>query len=389
MATLVSKNSNVSKIETPVSLLFLFICGPVGHSSLMESHVNRYSSLPVGKNKTLRNRVVVPPMASATATESGFVTEATLVHYQNLTRARPGLLTVEYTYVHRSGRSEENQLGLITDAHIDGLTRIAAVIRSAGAAAGVQLTHAGGKSERRLTGGVLMGPSAIAVPAKDRVTEAADPMSCADISLWKDAFVAAADRAVVAGFDLVELHAAHGYGLNQWLSPLTNQRDDEYGGDLQGRTRLLLEIVRLIRGRHPQLLLSVRMPGQDFIPGGLSIADAVNIAKSLEAAGVDVLSVSSGLGGWRRPKLRTGEGYLVPDAAQIQAHVQIPVIGVGGIVSGAFIDQALQQKYFSLAAVGRALLKSPGAWAESQLAAVAGCNVTKDSLERSWRKFIS
>jgi NADPH2 dehydrogenase len=369
-STLTSKNSNVSKIEISVSFLFLFIPAIIEHNSPMESQVNRYSSLHVGRSKTFRNRVVVPPMASGTATETGFVTIATIAHYQNLTRARPGLLTVEYTYVHKSGRSEKHQLGLTTDAHINGLTQIAAVIRSAGAAAGIQLTHAGGKSERRLTGGGLMGPSAIAVPVRDRVTEAAEPMSHADISLWKNAFVAAADRAVVAGFDLVELHAAHGYGLNQWLSPLTNQRDDEYGGDLQGRTRLLLEIVRLIRGRHPQLLVSVRMPGQDFIPGGLSIADAVNIAKSLEAAGVDVLSVSSGLGGWRRPELRTGEGYLVADAAQIQPHVRIPVIGVGGIVSGAFIDQALQQKYFSLAAVGRALLNSPGAWAESQLAAL-------------------
>jgi len=333
----------------------------------MKTLVNRLSSLSLRKNKTLKNRVVVPSMASETATEEGFVTTNTIRHYQNLAEAGAGLLIVEYTFVHPSGRSEKNQLGISTDAHGEGLSKIAKIIRDSGAVAGIQFSHGGSKSERGLTGGVLMGPSAVAVPVKDKQTEIADPMTLEEINLWKDSFIAAADRAVTAGFDLIELHSAHGYGLNQWLSPLTNKRDDIYGRDLNGRARMLLEIVHAIRARHPGLLISVRIPGQDFIEGGLTNADSICIAKSLEDAGVDIINVSSGVGGWRRPALRVGEGYLVSDAAKIQPHIKIPVIGVGGIETGGFIDQALNEGLFSLAAVGRAILKAPKDWGENNL----------------------
>lgn len=347
--------------------MFLLKGKTFSHIPSMETQINRFSDLNVGKNKIIKNRVVVPPMASETATNDGFVTSKTLQHYQNLTQAGAGILTVEYTFVHQTGRSEVNQLGISTDAHIDGLSKVAQLIHSSCAIAGIQLSHGGGKSERALTGGALMGPSSIAVPVKGLETEVADPMSREDIKLWKDAFVTASDRAVMAGFDLVELHSAHGYGLNQWLSPITNQRDDEYGRDFAGRTRLLLEIVREIRSRHSQLLISVRVPGQDFLNGGLSIEDSIIIAKSLEEAGVDIINVSSGIGGWRRPAIRVGEGYLVSDAAKIQANIKIPVIGVGGIETGGFIDQALKQGLFSLAAVGRAILSSPKTWGQVNL----------------------
>ncbi len=330
--------------------------------------LSRFSTLFLRNSYLFKNRVVVPPMASETATPEGFVTKKTLAHYQNLAEAGAGLLLVEYTFVHSTGRSEENQLGVSSDEHIDGLSKIASIIRQSGAVAGLQLSYGGAKSERDLTGGVLMGPSPIAVPVKGQVTEPADPMSKDDIELWKSAFVEASDRAVKAGFDLVELHSAHGYGLNQWLSPLTNQRTDGYGNDLKGRMRLLLEIVHEIRARHPGLLISVRMPGQDFLEGGLSNEDAVVIAKCLEGAGVDIINVSSGIGGWRRPAIRAGEGYLVSDAASIQRAVQIPVIGVGGIETGDYIDQSLRGGLFSLAAVGRAILKGPRQWREMNLA---------------------
>lgn len=333
----------------------------------MNTKINRFTSLYLGKNRIIKNRVVVPPMASETATQCGHVTPRTLQHYQNLAQSGAGLLTVEYTFVHQTGRSEENQLGISSETHIEGLSNLAKLIHLSGSIAGIQLSHGGGKSERGLTGGALMGPSAIAVPIKGQETEIADPMNHEEIRLWKDAFVAASDRAVRAGFDLIELHSAHGYGLNQWLSPITNQRDDEYGIDIIGRTRLLLEIVHEIRKRHPQLLISVRMPGQDFLDGGLSNADSIDIARLLEKAGVDIISVSSGIGGWRRPSERTGEGYLVSDAAKIQANINLPVIGVGGIETGHFIDHALDQGFFSLAAVGRAILKSPKTWGQNNL----------------------
>jgi NADPH2 dehydrogenase len=306
-------------------------------------------------------------MASQTASQDGFVTEKTIAHYNRLAEAKPGLLIVEYTFVHFSGRSEDFQLGVQSDAHIDGLSRLAQAIKKSGALAGLQITHGGGKSERSLTGGALMGPSAVSVPVKDRQLENPDPMNTSDIELWKFAFVDASDRAVAAGFDLIELHSAHGYGLNQWLSPITNQRTDDYGGDLNNRMRLLLEIIEAIRARHPRLLISVRMPGQDFIEDGLRPAETVAVAQAIERAGVDIIHVSSGIGGWRRPSSRTGEGYLVPEAADIQANVRIPVIGVGGIETGTYIDESLQLGRFALAAVGRAILKDPSFWNKTQL----------------------
>jgi NADPH2 dehydrogenase len=337
--------------------------------------LSRFSPLAFSQGRILKNRVVVPPMASGTAASSGSVTGKTLDHYRNLAQSGAGLVIAEYSFVHPSGRSEENQLGAACDEQIAGLSRLAQTLHSTGALAGLQLTHSGGKSDAVLTGENFMGPSGIAVPVKGAALAAPRAMAPADIELWKRAFVAAAERAASAGFDLVEFHAAHGYGLNQFLSPLTNQRQDRYGGSPTGRSRLLQEIVTEVKARFPGLLLSVRMPGQDFFPGGFSPEDAVELALGLEASGVDILHVSSGIGGWRRPAPRRGEGYLVPEAALVQKAVGVPVIGVGGMETGAYIDGALQRGDFSLAAVGRAILRDPSAWRAKVLSCAAPCRV--------------
>jgi NADPH2 dehydrogenase len=214
-----------------------------------------------------------------------------------------------------------------------------------------------------------MSPSGIPVPVKDRRMETPDAMSAAEIGDWKHWFLDSARRASLAGFDILELHSAHGYGLNQWLSPLTNRREDAYGRDAEGRSRLLLELVSEIRAAHPGLLVSVRMPGQDFLDGGMTSAEAIEVARSLEGAGVDLVDVSSGIGGWRRPRDREGEGYLVAEAHAIQASVRAPVIGVGGIRTGAYVDRALDEGRFSLAAIGRAILEDPAGWGKAQLEA--------------------
>jgi len=320
--------------------------------------MNRNTPLQI-KSATLKNRVVIPPMASETASESGVVTDKTIEHYSNLKKAHVGLIMVEYCFVHSSGRSELYQLGINDDSKIVGLSRIADIIKNSGAVAGIQFTHSGGKSERKYTGGILHSPSGIAVPVKDKILESPDVMTDEDISNWKRWFLEATGRAVKAGFDLVELHAAHGYGLNQWLSPLTNQSNYRLG--------FLLDIVSGIRSVYPHVLISVRMPGQDFIEGGLTPLDAKKIAISLEAIGVDIINVSSGIGGWRRPRERNGEGYLVEEASFIQKHLKIPVIGVGGIETGAYIDELIRNNKISLAAVGRAILKGPQQWREANL----------------------
>jgi NADPH2 dehydrogenase len=198
---------------------------------------SRFDKLDLGRGRRAANRVVVPPMASETAGADGVATAATVDRYARLASSGAGLVFVEYTFVDWSGRSEPNQLGLTSDGHAAALAPVLAAIKARGAVAGLQLTHCGGKTTRDLTGGVLQGPSDVAVPVKDRVTEPTTPMTPDEIRAWKAAFVAAAERGAALGFDVVELHAAHGYGLNQWLSPVTNRRSDEYGGEHEGRAR--------------------------------------------------------------------------------------------------------------------------------------------------------
>ena len=327
----------------------------------------RFSSWQFRGSKTVKNRVVVPPMASQTATTEGFVTQETLQHYETLSEAGTGILMVEYTYVHRTGRSEENQLGIHSDEHLEGLTTLANLIRNSGALAGIQLSHGGSKSTKDLTGGTLWGPSEIAVPSKDNSFELPTQMSAIEIETWKHAFLSATERAISAGFELVEFHSAHGYGLNQWLSPLTNQRTDSYGGAPEGRAKLLCDIISSAREKFPNLILSARIPGQDFLEGGLSIDDSVKLVEMLKQAGLDLVNVSSGLGGWRRPRDRTGEGYLVSEAQEIQSQTTLPVIGVGGIKSGTYIDDLIGAGVVSFAAVGRKILEAPKVWAETEM----------------------
>jgi NADPH2 dehydrogenase len=329
--------------------------------------INRFTPLQLPHNKNLKNRVVIPPMASQTADTMGYASTNTVNHYARLAKANSGLIMVEYTYVDPTGRSEPLQLGIFSDHHIEGLSKVATAIKDSGALSGIQLTHSGAKTERPLSGGVLMGPSAIAVPVKDRHLERPAAMTMQEIGLWKSTFSAAAGRAVKAGFELIEIHAAHGYGLNQWLSPITNQRSDHFGQTLAGRMQLLLDIVNSIRTNHADLLISVRIPGQDFIKGGITTAESTEIAKVLERAGVDILNISSGIGGWQRPSVRAGEGYLVEEARIIQSAVSAPVIGVGGIESGAYIDRGLKENWFQLAAVGRAILRDPIQWQAQNL----------------------
>ncbi|MBC7540983.1 MAG: NADH:flavin oxidoreductase [Bacteriovorax sp.] len=334
----------------------------------MKTLLNKSSSFHFKNDLSAINRIVVPAMASQTATASGYVTEKTLKHYANLSNSGAGIVFVEYTYVHPTGKSEDNQLGIFDDQQISGLSKLSKVISEGGALAGIQLTHAGGKTTREQTGGALMGPSAIAVPVKDQSMEIPTSMNQSEIELWKSSFLSSAKRASLAGFSIIELHSAHGYGLNQWISPLTNQRTDNYGGSFLGRLKLLTEIIELIQVELPEILLSVRIPGRDFLEAGLSQEGTIEIAKYLEKIGVDIINVSSGIGGWRRPADRAGQGYLIPEAKAIQQNIGIPVIGVGGIETGQFIDEIIGNGNISFAAVGRAILNNPELWKEKNIA---------------------
>lgn len=327
----------------------------------------RWSPYRFKNGKTARNRVVVPPMASQTADTSGFATAATVKHYKNLGRSGAGIVFAEYSYIHQSGKGEPNQLGADSDEKIYGLHLVAQALQKKGALAGLQIVHVGGKGGTELTGGALLGPSAIPVPMKGAALETPQEMDLGQIKAMRSWYLAAAARAQQAGFDLVELHAAHGYGLNQWLSPLTNQREDAYGGNIAGRSLLLREIAAEIKFHFPELLLSIRLPAQDHFPQGLTAEEMAWVVSELELIGADLIDVSSGIGGWRRPRGVEGQGYLVGDAALLKQATSLPVIGVGGIQTGSFIDEILTQGKVDFAAVGRAILSAPYAWKKQQM----------------------
>lgn len=329
--------------------------------------ITRWSPYQFKNGKSAVNRIVVPPMASQTADIQGFVTQKTLDHYRNLIHSRAGILFAEYSFIHQSGKGEFHQLSVDSDDKIPGLKRLAEEIQSTKALAGLQIVHTGGKTSSEITGFPLLGASPISVPVKGWEPQAPVEMSTDEIETYIHWYSDAARRASIAGFDIVELHAAHGYGLNQWLSPITNHRPDKYGGSLENRIRLLVEIVQSIKTQEPNLLLSVRIPAQDHLLNGLQIDDMQWVVKELEEEGVDLINVSSGIGGWRRPEGRLGEGYLVSDASKIKLATSLPVIGVGGIENGETIDLMLSKNQLDFAAVGRAILKDPEAWKKSHL----------------------
>ncbi len=319
--------------------------------------MKRLLPLEIGK-KNLKNRLVVPPMASQTATTEGYATNQTIAHYESLCQSGAGLVMVEYSFVDISGRSEPNQLGAHSDNCIQGITKIASAIHKQGALAGFQLTHCGGKAQLDVCPD-LQAPAGVTVPAYDRELPKPRTMSVDDIQHWQDSFILASQRVAQAGYDFVELHCAHGYGLNQFLSPITNQRTDQYGGNLRNRAKLVVDIIKGIK-KTTNLSVMTRIPGQDLYPGGLNQNDIVSVCHLLIDAGVDVIDVSSGIGGWNRPKDRRGEGFLVAEAHYLKsANLAVPIIGVGGIESTKYIEHALSNNYLDLVAVGRAILKGP------------------------------
>jgi NADPH2 dehydrogenase len=317
---------------------------------------------------TLRNRIVLPPMANDMANDGGAVTVKHIQHYERRAAAGVGMVIVEHAYVRVDGRYNVRQLGIHDDALIPGLSRLVEAVKGSGSVVGIQLTHAGGRAKQATAGGTPVAPSAGVIPGS---SEPADALSADEIPHIIEAFVAATHRAIAAGFDFVEIHGAHGYLLNQFLSPLTNRRDDVYGGNLIGRLRLPLQVVRAVRQVvDTNHLLMYRLGACDYLDGGLSESDGLQAAKTLVAAGVDILDVSGGLCGSQMPGWdKTSQGYFVPLAAAVRAEVDVPVIGVGGITDPRAADDFIQSGQVDLVAIGRAMLTDAN-WIDGARAAL-------------------
>lgn len=311
-------------------------------------------------NLRLKNRIVMPPMANRMAGDDGAVLERHIAHYAARAEAQVGLIVVEHAYVERGGRAGETQLGIHDDRLVPGLRRLADAIRAGGAASAIQITHAGGRTTAAVAGRQPIAPSAVADPMSGETPRS---LSVGQIEALAGAFAQAARRAAEAGFDIIEIHGAHGYLLGQFLSPLTNRREDRYGGDLSGRltfAREVIDAVRRVAGK--AFPLFYRLGADDLTPGGLTPADGAEAARLLAAAGIDVIDVSGGYGGTGRDRF-TEQGFFVPLAERVRKAAGIPVIGVGNIHDPEYADRVIREGRIDLTAVGRALLSDP-LWAE-------------------------
>ena len=307
------------------------------------------------RSMTLANRLVLPPMATAKAEPDGKVSQALLDYYAEKSRGGYlSLIIIEHSYITPEGKASENQLSVSDDTVIPGLQKLADVIHRNGSRAAMQINHAGSAAQKDVTGTIPMAPSAVANPRRGDMPR---EMSRTEMSDIVNAFKNASRRVKKSGFDAVEIHSAHGYLLNQFLSPLTNKRTDEYGGDISNRIRIHLQIIESVRSAvGPDFPVQVRLGASDYTEGGTTIEDSKIAAQAFEKAGVDIIHISGGFVGYTPPGL-LGQGFFAPLSEAIKSVVSIPVILTGGITEIEAAERFLSEKKADLIGVGRAILQ--------------------------------
>jgi 2,4-dienoyl-CoA reductase-like NADH-dependent reductase (Old Yellow Enzyme family) len=318
---------------------------------------------------TLRNRIVVSPMCQYSCTKrDGLATDWHMVHLGSRAVGGAGLVLTEATAVTPEGRISPEDLGLWSDAHAEALTPIVRFIHSQGASVGIQLAHAGRKASTSSTwtggravededgGWTPLGPTEDPASPVHRAPRA---MDSSDIQRVVAAFASAAGRADAIGVDTVEIHAAHGYLLHSFLSPLSNRREDGYGGSLEQRARLLFEVVDAVRAVWPaHKPLLVRISATDWVEGGWTPADSVELTKHLARHGVDLVDCSSG-GVALNARIPVGPNYQVPFAEQIRREAGMPTGAVGLITTPEQAEAILDSGQADLIFMARELLRDP------------------------------
>jgi 2,4-dienoyl-CoA reductase-like NADH-dependent reductase (Old Yellow Enzyme family) len=315
----------------------------------------------------LRNRIVVSPMCQYSS-DDGFANDWHLVHLGSRAVGGAGLIIVEASSVSPEGRITPSDLGIWKDNHIPFLKRIAEFLQSQGAVPGIQLAHAGRKASRHVPwkGGAPLTPGegawqTIAPSAMPFKEGESIPLAMAkeDINKVINEFHTAGERALKAGFKVVEIHAAHGYLINEFLSPLSNVRKDEYGGSFENRIRLLIEITRAVRQSWPEdYPLLVRISSTDWVDGGWSGDDSVKLAGILKNEGVDLIDCSSG-GNSSTQKIQAGPLYQVPFAERIRKETGLRTGAVGLITTVHQAEEILANQQADLIIFARQLLRDP------------------------------
>jgi 2,4-dienoyl-CoA reductase-like NADH-dependent reductase (Old Yellow Enzyme family) len=317
---------------------------------------------------TLANRIAVSPMCEYSS-EDGFATDWHLVHLGSRAVGGAGLVMAEATAVEADGRITYGDLGIWKSEHIGWLGRITSFIRSQGSVAGIQLAHAGRKASTQVPwdGGAPIAPGQpngwqVVAPSAAPFLEGAPvprELTGADIRHLAEAFAAATHRALAAGFEVIEIHGAHGYLIHQFLSPLSNFRTDEYGGSFENRIRIALEIVHAVRHEMgPKLPLFLRISATDWTEGGWTLDDSVELARRVKALGVDLIDASSG-GNVAGARIPIAPGYQVPFAERIRRDAGLLTGAVGMITTAEQAESILQAGQADLVLMAREFLRDP------------------------------
>jgi len=307
---------------------------------------------------SLRNRIVMAPMCMYVASEDGIITDWQLAHYVCRATGGVGLIITEATAVEARGRNSRRDLGLWDDAQVEPLARVVRLCQARGAAMCCQLAHSGRKAWGLHKGA---GPTSPVAPSPIPYGEdwvVPHELTAKEVDDLIEAYRSAARRALAAGFDMIEFHAAHGFLLHEFLSPVTNQRTDEYGGPLENRARLLLRIVEAVRSVWPQeRLLLVKLSSMDWEDGGLTVADQVQVVRWLKDRGIDAVDCSVGHITSYRPV--EYPGCQVPFAETFRREVGIPTLAVGMITRPEMAEEIVCNGRADMVVLGRELLRNP------------------------------
>src|SRR6266516_3991450 len=317
------------------------------------------------------NRIVMPAMTTRTADEEGYVTDDTIAYYLARAQGGVGLITVEMASPEKVGRHRRREVGLYDDRFLRGLTRLVDEIHGAGSKASIQLGHGGGHTRRDICGETPIAPSAIPHPVYETTLETIIPeeMTTARIAATVAAHAAAAVRARNAGFDCVEIHAAHGYLISQFHAPFENRRTDAYGGSLENRARFGLEVLRAVKAAVSGMPVVYRLSVEDFFPGGLPFSEGRQIAVWAGEARADALHVTAGH--YRSlpsaqvvlPPMTFPDGTFLDFAAAVKKLIHVPVIAVGRLGDPAIATEAVATGKADFIALGRTLIADPE-WVE-------------------------
>lgn len=342
------------------------------------------------RNVLLTNRIVMPALASFLIEDDGTITEKTVEHYRRRAAGGPGMVIVEACAVSPEGVVSAHQARIYHDRFMEGLSRIARAMKAEGAVPAVQIHHGGRQTSARVIGRKPLAPSPLPCPS---IRGEVEPLTEEGIRDLIEKFGDAAERAAAAGFELIEIHGAHGYLINQFLSAFSNIREDGYGGDISGRTRFAREIVEEIRGRlGPEYPISFKISAQEFVPGGLTVKESIEILRILVEAGIDVVQVSAGNDAtpeWISQPMFMKKACLADSAGEVKRALDIPVMAVGRINHPLVADHIIRDGLADLVCVGRGLLADPEMPVkarEGRLEEIRTCLACNTCMESIFRK---